>query len=276
MAPPSDTAKPSDLPTRLISAAILGPVVLVAAWLGGPLLSALAVAAAGLMGWEWARLTEHGRFDRLGLLMVVGEVAGVGAAALGAFPLALVLLCAVALAVVLIANAEGRASAPWAALGALWIGFPSVALIWLAADPATGRATVLWLLAVVWATDTAAYFVGRAVGGPKIAPRWSPKKTWSGALGGLAAAVVVGLVTGQIIGGNGVSRLLWVSPIVSVASQLGDLGESLAKRHFGVKDASGLIPGHGGFLDRLDGMLAALAAVAALVLATGASPVAWE
>jgi len=177
---------------------------------------------------------------------------------------------------VLIANAEGRASAPWAALGALWIGFPSVALIWLAADPATGRATVLWLLAVVWATDTAAYFVGRAVGGPKIAPRWSPKKTWSGALGGLAAAVVVGLVTGQIIGGNGVSRLLWVSPIVSVASQLGDLGESLAKRHFGVKDASGLIPGHGGFLDRLDGMLAALAAVAALVLATGASPVAWE
>jgi phosphatidate cytidylyltransferase len=157
----------------------------------------------------------------------------------------------------------------------LWIGLPSVALLWLAADPGTGRATVLWLFALVWATDSAAYFVGRGVGGPRIAPSWSPRKTWSGALGGLAAAGVVGLLTAQVLGISALSPVVWISLLVSIASQLGDLGESLAKRRFGVKDASGLIPGHGGFLDRLDGMLAALAAVAVLALVAGMSPVAW-
>jgi len=275
MAPPSDTAKPSDLPTRLISAAVLGPVVLAAAWIGGPFLSVLTVAAAGLMGWEWARLIEGGRLERSGQLMIAGEVAGVGAAAIGAYPLALVLLAIASLGAVLLARAGRKATAPWAGLGVLWIGFPCVGLIFLAADPVTGRATILWLLAVVWATDTAAYFVGRGLGGPRIAPRWSPKKTWSGALGGLVAAAIIGLVTAQILGISGFSAILWVSPVVSIASQLGDLGESLLKRRFGVKDASGLIPGHGGFLDRLDGMLAAVATVAALVLVKGASPVAW-
>jgi phosphatidate cytidylyltransferase len=275
MAPPLGSAKPGDLRLRLISAAALGPVVVAAAWVGAPFLSVLAVAAAALMGWEWGRLIDGGRFDRVGQLLVGAEVLGVGAAALGWFAPALALLCAAAVAAVLLQRAHGHAAPSWAGFGVLWIGLPSVALLWLAADPGTGRATVLWLSALVWATDSAAYFVGRGVGGPRIAPSWSPRKTWSGALGGLVAAGVVGLLTAQILGISALSPVVWISLLVSIASQLGDLGESLAKRRFGVKDASGLIPGHGGFLDRLDGMLAALAAVAVLALVAGMSPVAW-
>lgn len=275
MAPPLGNAKSGDLRLRLISAAVLAPVVVAAAWVGAPFLSVLVVAVAALMGWEWGRLIAGGRFDRLGQLLVVVEALGVGAAALGWFALALTLLCAGALAGILLAMGRERLSAPWAGFGVLWIGLPSMALLWIAADPGTGRATVLWLLALVWATDTAAYVVGRGLGGPRIAPSWSPRKTWSGAIGGLAAAGVIGLVTAQALGIPALSPVVWVSLLVSIASQLGDLGKSLAKRRFGVKDASGLIPGHGGFLDRLDGMLAALAAVAVLVLVSGKSPVAW-
>lgn len=274
-APPLGSAKSGDLRLRLISAAALAPVVVAAAWVGAPFLSVLAVAAAALMAWEWGRLIDDGRFDRVGRLMVAGELLGVGVAALGWFAPALALLSVAAAVAALLEHARERGSAPWAAFGVLWIGLPSVALLWLSADPGTGRVTVLWLFALVWATDSAAYFVGRGFGGPRIAPSWSPRKTWSGALGGLAAAGVVGLLTAQVMGISALSPVVWISLVVSVASQLGDLGESLAKRRFGVKDASGLIPGHGGFLDRLDGMLAALAVVAVLALAAGTSPVAW-
>jgi len=164
----------------------------------------------------------------------------------------------------------------WAAVGTVWIGAPCVALLWLAADPQAGRATIVWIFALVWATDSAAYLVGRQVGGPRLAPRWSPKKTWSGAVGGIAAAGAVGVITANILGISMLSPVSWISLGLSVAAQLGDLAESAAKRRFGVKDMSGLIPGHGGLLDRLDGMLSALAAAAILTLARGASPVMWS
>jgi phosphatidate cytidylyltransferase len=129
---------------------------------------------------------------------------------------------------------------------------------------------------LVWATDSAAYLVGRWVGGPRLAPRWSPKKTWSGAIGGIAAAGLVGAITAKMLGISMLSPVFWVSMGLSVLAQFGDLAESAAKRHFGVKDSSGLIPGHGGLLDRLDGMLTALVAAAILALARGASPVMWS
>jgi phosphatidate cytidylyltransferase len=164
----------------------------------------------------------------------------------------------------------------WGAVGTFWIGAPCVALLWLASDPTFGRATILWLFTLVWATDSAAYLVGRWVGGPRLAPRWSPKKTWSGAIGGIAAAGLVGAITAKMLGISMLSPVFWVSMGLSVVAQFGDLAESAAKRHFGVKDSSGLIPGHGGLLDRLDGMLTALVAAAILALARGASPVMWS
>jgi len=268
-------SKQDTLALRILSAAILAPLGVLAAWLGGPLLAGLTILSAAVMGWEWGRLTDHGRFGARGVLVAATEVAGASLAAWG-WPMAGIgALVAGAVARLIWPTREPGANL-WAAIGTLWIGAPCVAVLWLASDPASGRATMLWLFALVWATDSAAYVVGRWAGGPRLAPRWSPKKTWSGAVGGLVAAALVGLITANILGISMLSPVSWVSVVLSVAAQFGDLAESAAKRRFGVKDSSGLIPGHGGLLDRLDGLLAALTAAAILTLAGGASPVMWS
>jgi len=274
MALPLGAAKPDALVLRILSAAILAPLAVLAAWLGGPLLAALTILAAALMGWEWGRLTDSGRFGAVGALVAGTDVIVAGVAALGWPAAALALLAAGSVARMLRPAAEAGANL-WAAIGTFWIGASCVALLWLAADPATGRATVLWIFALVWATDSAAYLVGRWVGGPRLAPRWSPKKTWSGALGGAAAAALVGAMCAKILDVSASYTVVLVSLGLSVVEQMGDLAESAAKRRFGVKDASALIPGHGGFLDRLDGMLAVLAVTAIMVLLYGRSPLAW-
>ncbi|MGH7123813.1 MAG: phosphatidate cytidylyltransferase [Stellaceae bacterium] len=275
MALPLGAAKREALTLRVLSAAVLAPVAICAAWLGGALLAALITLAAAVMGWEWGRLADRGRFGTAGVLVAVTEVAGVGVAAVGWPMAALGVLAVGASARFLWPSAEGGASL-WAGVGTLWIGAACTALVYLGTDPVTGRATLLWLFALVWATDSAAYLVGRKVGGPRLAPIWSPKKTWSGALAGVVAAGLVGLVTANILGISMLSPVCWISLGLSVAAQAGDLAESAAKRRFGAKDASGLIPGHGGLLDRLDGLLAAAAVAAALTLARGASPVVWS
>ena len=272
---PGTRSKQGALAQRILSAAILAPLGALAAWLGGPLLAGVTILAAAVMGWEWGRLTDHGRFGARGMLIAATEVAGTSLAALG-WPAAGIGALVVGAAVRLIWPAGEAGANLWAAIGTLWIGAPCVAVLWLASDSASGRATLIWLFALVWATDSAGYIVGRWLGGPRLAPRFSPKKTWSGALGGLVAAGLVGAITANILGISMLSPVFWVSMGLSVAAQFGDLAESAAKRRFGVKDASSLIPGHGGLLDRLDGMLAALTVVAILTLARGASPVMWS
>jgi phosphatidate cytidylyltransferase len=275
MAPPLGSARPNVLFLRVVSAAVLAPTAIAAAWFGGASLAALTLVAAALMGWEWARLTQDGRLGAFGVLVVATEIAGVGAAAFG-FPRAGTLLV-LAGAFIAAAVPQGIATGTrvWTAMGVLWIGIPSIALLWIASDPELGRATVLWLFPLVWAIDSAAYVAGRTIGGPRLAPRWSPKKTWSGAAGGIAAAAAVGAIAARVLGISVLSPVLWTSLGLAVVEQLGDLAESAAKRRFGVKDTSGLIPGHGGFLDRLDGMLAVLAVTALLMLLRGRSPLAW-
>jgi len=254
------------LTLRLLSAAVLAPLALATLWLGPPYFSVLVMLVASLMAWEWAGLLEGARPRARGLVMIGLALLAVGAAALGQWPLALVLAVAGALATALLPPRQAPASAAWAACGLLWILLGSIAALWLRAGP-EGRPLLLWLFFLVWATDSAAYFVGRAVGGPRLAPRWSPKKTWSGALGGLAGALLVALAAEHLLGLPLLSRLLWATLVLSAAAQAGDLAESAAKRRFGAKDSSGLIPGHGGFLDRLDGLLAALLAAALAALA---------
>jgi phosphatidate cytidylyltransferase len=149
----------------------------------------------------------------------------------------------------------------WIAIGAIWIASGCAAFLWLEAT--AGPTVVFWLLAVVWATDVFAYFVGKTIGGPRLAPRLSPNKTWAGAIGGLIGAGFTGLVVALASHSPTVS-ITCVSLALSLAAQGGDLAESWGKRHFSVKDTSGLIPGHGGVLDRLDGLLAATQALALL------------
>jgi phosphatidate cytidylyltransferase len=260
---------------RVASALVLAPIALAALWLGPPFLPGLVLVVVAAMGWEWAKLCRRGGFGPTGILIVAAGLAGVAALALGAGGWALAAAAAAA-GVVLAATARAGTAEPlWAAAGTLWIGLGAIAFLWLAAAPAGGRATALWLLAVVWATDIAAYAAGRSIGGPRLAPRLSPNKTWAGFAGGVLSAGLIGAIAALLVGASPAS-LVAVSLALGVAAQLGDLAESLAKRHFGVKDASQLIPGHGGVLDRVDGLLAAAVLAGALALIAGASPLAWR
>jgi len=162
----------------------------------------------------------------------------------------------------------------WVAAGTVYIGLPVVALLWLRNQD---RETALWLMAVVWATDSAAYGAGRIIGGWKLMPSVSPNKTWAGLVGGTVGAVIVGAA---MAAGFELSIASWLlasmSALLALVSQGGDLFESAVKRRFGVKDAGRLIPGHGGLLDRIDGLLAAAPVAAALCLAFGGGITAWR
>ena len=144
-----------------------------------------------------------------------------------------------------------------------------VALLWLRHQPALGRETIVWIVLCIWATDTGAYVVGRAAGGAKLAPRISPSKTWSGLVGGMAWAAVASAAVGYAFGLGETIPLAMIGAGLAVVGQIGDLLESAAKRGAGVKDSGTLIPGHGGLLDRVDGLVAVLAVVALVRLAIG-------
>lgn len=161
-------------------------------------------------------------------------------------------------------------SLPLRLTGIPYIGLATAALIWMRADPAAGRANVLFVVLIVWAGDIGAYLAGRIIGGPKLAPAISPGKTWSGAAGGLCAAILVALCHGIT------ARAALVAVALSVVAQAGDLLESDLKRMLGVKDSGHLIPGHGGLFDRLDGMLTAAPVAALLAAAVGPGVELWR
>jgi phosphatidate cytidylyltransferase len=160
--------------------------------------------------------------------------------------------------------------------GMLWVALPCVCLLWLAREGISGRVTLLWVVAVVWATDIGAYVVGKMLGGPRLAPRWSPRKTWAGLAGGTVCAALSGWVTAALLGLSPALPLVFISAGLAIVEQFGDLAQSFAKRRFGVKDSSGLIPGHGGLLDRVDGLLAVVPVVALMTLLDGRSVLTWQ
>ena len=264
----------ADLRTRVVSAALLAPAALLCVWFGGWAWSMLLLAAAGGIGVEWSALCGQGstRLARLAgpaylVLAVAVALSGHGRAAL----LALVAGAGVTWAL-------SRSVALSAGTG--YAGVPLVALVWLRGLADTGRSDVLFVLVIVWASDIGAYVVGRLVGGPKLAPWISPGKTQSGAWGGLVSAMLVGevaaLVLSPAIAPAGFGWAALVAGVLGVASQAGDLFESWIKRRFGVKDSGWLIPGHGGLLDRLDGLLAAAPAAAGLALFLGRGGALWH
>jgi phosphatidate cytidylyltransferase len=144
----------------------------------------------------------------------------------------------------------------WTASGLLYIGIPCVALVWMRNDWQGGRDLVLWLLCVVWATDIGAYFFGKSIGGPRLAPVISPNKTWAGLIGGMVSAGATGALL--LVWSKAADPVFgaWMGGGTAIVAQGGDLLESSVKRHFGVKDSGAIIPGHGGVLDRVDGILA--------------------
>jgi phosphatidate cytidylyltransferase len=163
----------------------------------------------------------------------------------------------------------GKTHPGWVAIGVVYAALLLAAPVVLRDDANYGMIAIFFLFAIVWTTDIAGYFAGRAIGGPKLAPSISPKKTWSGAIAGLIAVVVIVAIGARYVPGVRLAPLIAISMLLSIVSQAGDLAESALKRRFDVKDASQIIPGHGGVMDRLDGFWAAAACAALIGLARG-------
>lgn len=260
----------SDLGIRVASALVLAPVVLAAVWFGEWFFAAFLAVAAVLMALELSGLLFGDGNPRRALLLASTGVIAVVLASLGLASAALA-AGAAGLAFALAARSWTRESL-WPALVAYpYLVLPLVALVWLRADPEFGFVVTVWLLVTVWAIDICAYFAGRFIGGPKLAPRISPKKTWAGLFGGMAGAIAVAVATTFWIGSGSALILAVIAVALTVVEQAGDFAESAFKRRAGVKDSGTLIPGHGGILDRVDGLVAVALGAAILALLNNAA-----
>ena len=260
----------SEILTRLVSA-----IVMAALALGSVLASvwtfvALVIAAGVTVSWEWGRLVRKVGFD---------AIAGIQSAAVASVAVAVALsrpgLALIAAIVALVGTgllAVSSATVGWSLLGIAYSVLSTWSMVWLRSDPTLGATALLYLLLVAWTTDTASYGGGRLLGGPKLAPTISPQKTWSGLLAGILAPALVGYAFALFLQDTSAWRLTLVSIVIAAACQAGDLGESAVKRRFGTKDMSNLIPGHGGLLDRIDGLLIAAIAAALIALRDPANP----
>jgi len=258
-APPARKPR-SNLQIRILSAIVLAIVVFGATWLGGIAFRIFAVAMGLAIFREWLGMTlrrEDVVLRRVGWLFMLAA-AGVILSGAPAAPAGW-MFGSVAMAT-LLGGAAGLAARRGIALGSgiAYAGLPMASLALLRGVDLPGMIAIAFLLATVWATDIFAYFAGRRVGGPKLAPRISPNKTWSGAIGGAVAAVVAGAAIFALVGHPAPAWIaLGLAMLLSVVAQAGDLLESAVKRHFGVKDSGGMIPGHGGVMDRFDGLVTA-------------------
>ena len=249
----------SDLATRALVGTALAAVALAGLWAGGAILWLFVAAVALVAVDEWARLVHVGQVRRLvaigglalGLLLAAPFVWG---------PERTSVAMLVSIAVMMLLTVGGAR----AAAGLAYIGLAAIGLLYLREQP-NGPALALWTLIVVILTDTGAYFAGRAIGGPKLAPAISPSKTWAGVVGGMIAALIGGALVGHLA--ELPPAMLWLGAPLAAVAQAGDLFESALKRRAGVKDSGALLPGHGGVLDRIDGAMPVVILVAALVAA---------
>jgi phosphatidate cytidylyltransferase len=253
----SDVQRPAgvrlgDLAPRIVVGVALIVLALAADWAGGWAFNALVTVATMLAFGEWCAMHGCGggtRATGLAALAAVALLAGL------AFPVVALVLIAVTAAVLVAVDRLGAG-------GVLYAGLPAVALIWLRQLP-QGAELVIWTLAMVWATDICAYFAGRLIGGPRIAPAISPSKTWAGLAGGMIGAGATAAVLADALGlqpGKALAAL--AGALLAIVAQVGDFFESHLKRRAGVKDSSNLLPGHGGVMDRLDGVIPVVVIVA--------------
>ena len=276
-------AETSQLLLRVVTGAVLVAVALAAVWLGGTPFTALVAAATLIMLAEWNVMHRGARLVlRAGLAILAATIMLTAFARLTE---AMLLLGFGAIVIGLLAASVGgrlptldkpkgamnRAAGRTAAMGLLYCGLPALALLWLRSLPMGFQATV-FVLTCVWATDIAAFFAGRAIGGARLAPSISPNKTWAGAIGGVLGAVLVaGTLAANFasVPGVGLLAFVTVAAVLATLSVLGDLFESWLKRRAGVKDSGTILPGHGGVMDRLDGLVPVAVAGAAVFALTG-------
>lgn len=265
----TDTAGES-LWLRLVSGGVLAPAALVLVWLGGWYFHGLVIVAGLLMTREWLAMSDAGTFKAVFFqsiaVVVVGALAGLGEPG---FALIFVFVGTLVPMFLTLAGKLPEIEVRYTAFGTVYILLPSVALIWLRGDSDEGRLIVIWMLLVVWASDIGAYFAGRAIGGPKMAPRLSPNKTWSGLGGGVLLAVLTSALVANFSGQAEALQLALFGGVLAVVGQIGDVFESSIKRRYNKKDSGVLIPGHGGVLDRLDSLLFVAPVIALFYLTNG-------
>lgn len=248
----------SNLQQRVLSGIVLIILALALTFAGGVWYRLLAAAISGAVLYEWLAMTTAASQPASSRFVASGFLAILLALLIGGLSASFLLPVLGVAILVTLAHSFSVGTGFWAAGGLAYAGLLGIALAALRGDSMAGLQATLLLFAVVWATDIMAYFTGRALGGPKLAPAISPGKTWSGAIGGTTAAILAGLVVAYYF----TSPLGWaafagLSLLLSVVSQIGDLFESWIKRRFGVKDSGNLIPGHGGVMDRVDGLATA-------------------
>lgn len=250
----------SNLQLRVVSAVVLAAIALGLTWLGGLPFRLLCAVMSAVIFYEWTRMSRPAGVSGLGFLPEALAVVFIGALIAGLsaswlLPLVVILVAMTAIAAMV------RKTGQWDASGLAYASVSGLSLALLRDGDRSGLVAILFLFAVVWATDIFAYFVGRTVGGPKLAPSISPGKTRSGALGGAVGGVIAGLILAAIAGTGNLGLLGLVALVLSIVAQAGDLFESWVKRRHDRKDSGAIIPGHGGVMDRVDGLVAAALAL---------------
>ena len=239
---------------RTISAVVLGVAVLVVTWLGGLAFKLLSIVIMALVFHEWFRIVRTRTLSRAVWFVGALTMAAVAAVVLaGWLVLAWPLAVAGAALAALLRRLEGQDL--WPSVGLVYAGFFGVAFVALRDGADRGFAMMIVLFAVIWCTDILAFFGGRTIGGPRLAPTISPKKTWSGFIAGLVGGTIGGIIAATLFGSGPILWIAFLSIVLSLAGQLGDLFESAFKRRFDVKDSGNIIPGHGGVLDRVDSLI---------------------
>jgi len=263
-------SRKSEVLLRIASAVVLGALALGAAIASPWTFLVLVIASGVIIAWEWGRLVRGTSFDLIAAIEAAAVTAVAVLLTLGHADLALVALAAAAVAIGI--ASRGTSHPVWSLAGLAYAALPAAALVFLRSDPALGAIAVLYIFAVAWTTDTASYVAGSLIGGPKLAPSISPHKTWSGFIVGTLAPALVGYAFALALKDSSASKLALVSVALALGCQLGDLLESAVKRRFGAKDMSQLIPGHGGLLDRIDGLLLAAILASLIALRDPANP----
>ncbi len=271
--------KMGDLPLRIVSAVILAIVVIGFLWLGGIGFALLMALMAVIIHWEWTNMVSAATSAMGRIIAWLFLIIVLGAVIAGEW-LSSVLVLGIGFIMLLILSLVSKRQ-PWSPVGLVYAVAGAMAMVVLRLNEQAGIAMVLFLFAIVWLTDIGAYACGRMIGGPKFAPRVSPKKTWAGFIGGVSIGTICGSLFIYYMFGSISIIGIAITLFLSVFSQYGDLFESWIKRRFGVKDSSQLIPGHGGVMDRVDGLsptaaLFVLFAMMSLYFAPKSSESAWS
>jgi phosphatidate cytidylyltransferase len=253
-----------NLKLRIVSGVVLAAIAFALAWAGPKPFAVLVLVVALFVSWEWGRMVRGSGSDLAFLIHAIAVAAAIGLSVGGFAALAAAVL--VTAAIVLIPLVFGH-GARLSALGVFYAGLPAISLLWLRADEPYGFAALMLVFAIVWCSDIGAFAAGRLIGGPRLWPRVSPNKTWAGLVGGLAAGSGAAALVAPLLANEASPvRLALIGLGLSLVAQGGDLAESALKRLFGRKDASDLIPGHGGFMDRIDSIVAVAVAAAVFAL----------